>query len=406
MTQAQLASPEFSISYISAIERGKIRPSLKALSVLARRLDVPLTFLLEGSPNDAAEARAIGYSPTDAGPDLRVDVDLIQADVLIQQGSFSEAQALLSPIQPDRITTDQVYKLYLLRGQVHLGTGEYQEAVVDVRSALSQGESLNDSDYVERARYALGQAYFALHNYTLALEHHSRCKEAIEQGVISDPLFSLDVYTGLANDYSKIGDFERATSYYRRALDILDLFSKDTRSFAEQYREIAQHYKSIGKLLMARDFFMKSLAVYNIRDEQRLVGITHQRLGKTFERQENLQGAEQEYRTAIAIERDLHDEVSASICHTSLAELLLKQHRVEESEHEAQEALHFAEQGNDAQSQAQALIALAEIRHRAHDYEEEDSYFTRALELLDNANIYDVGASAYFRYANMLEERN
>ena len=45
MTQAQLAAPEFSISYISAIERGKIRPSLKALSILARRLDVPLTFL-------------------------------------------------------------------------------------------------------------------------------------------------------------------------------------------------------------------------------------------------------------------------------------------------------------------------------------------------------------------------
>ena len=50
ITQAQLAAPEFSISYISAIERGKIRPSLKALSILARRLDVPLTFLLEGSP--------------------------------------------------------------------------------------------------------------------------------------------------------------------------------------------------------------------------------------------------------------------------------------------------------------------------------------------------------------------
>src|SRR5260370_18832821 len=38
LTQAQLASPEFSISYISAIERGKIRPSLKALSILAKRL--------------------------------------------------------------------------------------------------------------------------------------------------------------------------------------------------------------------------------------------------------------------------------------------------------------------------------------------------------------------------------
>src|SRR5215470_16418646 len=139
MTQAQLAAPEFSISYISAIERGKIRPSLKALSILARRLDVPLTFLLEGSPSGAAEARAVGYSPADSGPDQRVDVDLLQAHVLIHQHAFKEAEQLLAPIQPERITTDQAYRLFLLRGQIHLGVNEFQEAVVDLRSAIAQG---------------------------------------------------------------------------------------------------------------------------------------------------------------------------------------------------------------------------------------------------------------------------
>src|SRR5437588_12577529 len=81
LTQAQLAAPEFSISYISAIERGKIRPSLKALSILAKRLDVPLTFLLEGSPVGAAAARAVGYSPADSGLALKVDVDLLRSNV-------------------------------------------------------------------------------------------------------------------------------------------------------------------------------------------------------------------------------------------------------------------------------------------------------------------------------------
>ena len=65
LTQAQLAAPEFSISYISAIERGKIRPSLKALSILAKRLDVPLTFLLEGSP---AVLGLLRSNPFPAGP--------------------------------------------------------------------------------------------------------------------------------------------------------------------------------------------------------------------------------------------------------------------------------------------------------------------------------------------------
>src|ERR1700730_3432964 len=97
LTQAQLAAPEFSISYISAIERGKISPSLKALSILAKRLDVPLTCLLEGSPAGAAEARAVGYSPADSGPDQRVDVELLLAHVLVQQRAYAKANDLLAP---------------------------------------------------------------------------------------------------------------------------------------------------------------------------------------------------------------------------------------------------------------------------------------------------------------------
>src|SRR5712691_2956421 len=149
LTQAQLAAPEFSISYISAIERGKIRPSLKALSILARRLDVPLTFLLEGSPSGATEARA----------------------------------------------------------------------VVDLRSAVSQGEALNDPEYTERARNLLGEAYFHLYNYTLAMENHQRCNIAVENGHVSDPVFALSVLSNLANDSYRLGDLARAIQLYTKALE-------------------------------------------------------------------------------------------------------------------------------------------------------------------------------------------
>src|SRR5690348_12393368 len=217
LTQAQLASPEFSISYISAIERGKIRPSLKALSILAKRLDVPLTFLLEGSPAGAAEARAVGYSPADSGPDQRIDVELLQASVLLQQHVYKKAGEVLAPVQPERITTDQAYQLFLLRGQVHLGLRGYQEAVVDLRSAVSQGEHMGDVEYAERARNLLGTAYFSLYNYTLALENHLRCANAVESHQINDPVFALDVYSNLASDHFRLGGLEKAISYYQKA---------------------------------------------------------------------------------------------------------------------------------------------------------------------------------------------
>jgi len=405
LTQSQLASPEFSISYISAIERGKIRPSLKALSILARRLDVPLTFLLEGSPAGAAGARAVGYSPADAGPDQKIDVDLLQASVLVQQDSYNHAEQLLAPMQPERITTDQVYKLYLLRGEVHIGLHEYQEAVVDLRQAVSQGEAMNDSEHTERARNLLGTAYFSLYNYTLALENHLRCNHAIENRAINDPVFSLTVYSNLANDYFRLGDGDTAVSYFHRALVLFEDLERDSLSFAQKYMEISQQYKHAGKLTIARDYAMQSLALYEMRDEQRLVGLTHERLGKTLERQNDLDAAEQEYRRAIVIESELGDPIASATCHTSLAELLLKRGNVQEAEQEAQEALQYARTSGDPQAQGQALMALAQLRHQTSDYATADELFTQALELLDAAHSHEIAAAAYFRYANLLEER-
>ena len=405
MTQAQLASPEFSISYISAIERGKIRPSLKALSILARRLDVPLTFLLEGSPAGAAEARAVGYSPADAGPDQKIEVDLLQANILVQQGAHSQAEQLLAAMQPERMATEQVYQLYRLRGDMSIGLHDYQQAVVDLRLAVRQGEAMNDSESTERARNLLGVAYFSLYNYTLAIENHVRCNYAIEQRTINDPVFALSVYSNLANDYFHLEDLDNAVTYTHRALALFEDMERNSLSFAQTYMEISQQYKQAGKLTIARDYAMRSLALYEMRDEQRLVGLTHQQLGKTLERQNDLDTAEQEYRRAIAIESELGDPIASATCHTSLAELLLKRGDVQQAEQEAQEALRSARMSGDPQAQGQALMALAQLRHQTSDYVTADEVFTQALALLDAAYSHEIAAAAYFRYANLLEER-
>jgi len=405
MTQAQLAAPEFSISYISAIERGKIRPSLRALSILARRLDVPLTFLLEGSPSQAAEARTIGYSPADAGPDQKIDVDLLQASVLIQQGEARQAEEVIAAIVPERITTEQAFRLFSLRGEIHLADAKYQEAVVDLRNAVTQGEGLGDVELTERARDLLGRAYFSLYNYALALENHTRCFDAITNGRITDPVFTLDVLSDMANDYFRLSDLEQAVAYYHRALQALEHLSRDTSSFARHYMEISQQYKAAGKLTMARDYAMRSLALYQMRDEHRLIGLTHQRLGKALERQDLLDEAEQEYRRAIAIEHELRDPIAISTCHASLAELVLKRGRTDEAEKEAQEALAFARESGDAQTQGQALFALAQLRHKLGDYKAADTLFAESLAMLDTSHAHEIAASAYFRFANLLEER-
>jgi len=150
--------------------------------------------------------------------------------------------------------------------------------------------------------------------------------------------------------------------------------NRTCRSLGEKFIEIGQAYKSSGKLVMARDYITRSLALYEMRDEQRLFGLTHQHLGKTLEKQNDFDGAEKEYREVITIEEELEDDVAASICHTSL-ELLLKRGKKQKAEQEAQKALAFAKQNQNVVTQGQVLMTLAQIRHDAKDYTAADQLY-------------------------------
>src|SRR5258708_36391023 len=55
LTQQELAEPRFGKAYVSAIERGTVRPSLKALEYLAERLGSPASVLLSAQEDSSQE---------------------------------------------------------------------------------------------------------------------------------------------------------------------------------------------------------------------------------------------------------------------------------------------------------------------------------------------------------------
>src|SRR5213078_4479673 len=80
-TQSQLAWPDFSVSYISAIERGQIHPSLRALEILARRLDLSSTdFLPEKSQDMSADDVVVN---TPSSEEEATALTLVEAQVSI-----------------------------------------------------------------------------------------------------------------------------------------------------------------------------------------------------------------------------------------------------------------------------------------------------------------------------------
>src|SRR5690348_13026926 len=89
MSQENLAQPEFTKSYVSAVERGKARPSLKALELMSRRLGIPMSELLAITPAQAGE-----HDLATREAELMSQLD--QAQVLVNTGQADEALRVLN----------------------------------------------------------------------------------------------------------------------------------------------------------------------------------------------------------------------------------------------------------------------------------------------------------------------
>src|SRR3954449_5716670 len=73
LSQRELSSPGVSYAYISRIEAGARRPSVKALRMLARKLGVTAGYLETGSEIGATEARELRLADLELR--LRLDGD-------------------------------------------------------------------------------------------------------------------------------------------------------------------------------------------------------------------------------------------------------------------------------------------------------------------------------------------
>src|SRR6185312_12441161 len=96
LTQSEVAASQFSVSYISAVERGQIRPSLGALEKLAQRLQVSVADLLRIDPGEAIAPAAGGYVSALDRDDI--ETQMREAGILIRQGNAEAALEILSPL--------------------------------------------------------------------------------------------------------------------------------------------------------------------------------------------------------------------------------------------------------------------------------------------------------------------
>src|SRR5436853_628729 len=157
LSQAELGAPYFTRAHVSAIELGKIRPAMRSLEHMAKRLGRPPSYFLD----DAEEASA------------RRDRELEMTAIggLLTLGGAAEAllRRVESAKPPDRML--QLRILITLGGSAQ-DLGEPQAATTYYDRALAWSTEIGDLARITFIHQGLGNVYRTLGDHDAAAGHY------------------------------------------------------------------------------------------------------------------------------------------------------------------------------------------------------------------------------------------
>ncbi|MFI6326400.1 helix-turn-helix domain-containing protein [Nonomuraea sp. NPDC050556] len=205
LSQAQLAHPELSDSYISLIESGKRTPTPAVLELLAQKLDCSLSYLVNGVTAEQME-------------DL--ELSLGYARLALENGEVSEARTRFSEL----LANNNLTGLTALRQDAQFGLALATEADGDLSQAIVLLDRLLGDDLAPERRIevtvALCRTYRTSERLTEAVEVGEQILGGAVRPVWSDLMVELGAT--LLAAYLDRGDLLRSRQFAAELLNAAD----------------------------------------------------------------------------------------------------------------------------------------------------------------------------------------
>ena len=398
-TQGQLAAPDFSVSYISAIERGQIHPSLRALEILATRLGIPSTQLLPGrTQSDGGSAGALERDEDEE------DLLFLNAEIAIRQGKATQSIAALEKMTLKRLARPQLLQQRYLLGWAYLETERPQECQQILTEAIELAKELHNDTLNLLSLYLLGEAYASMHNYAQAILSHQRCLHLLQDASSPDTYFWAQVYTSLGQHYLMQDTIQPAQEMFQAALSLLSSLSTSEAAY-DYYWLRSQYYRESGQYEQATYAVYKSMYLHNISQSQRKRSELHYYLGQALLKTDPAE-ADAYLSQALHQPSIQHDPLSLACTALYKAKLHIEQQELTDAEPYIRQAQNLIVGQGDSLIAAEVLLTSGQIDSTQQDYADSDTHFVAGLEMLRRLGRFEELSGRAVHYARMLEERH
>ncbi len=401
ITQGQLAAPDFSVSYISAIERGQIHPSLRALEILSNRLGLSSTQLL---PNRAQQDELDHHHAVQ--PEREEDehaFTLLEIQLWLHQAEVSKAQEALAKLPMKKLKRVQQLQHHYLLGWSHFLTTslpESEQAFIEARQIATE---MNDHYFITHILHFLGLIYGKTHDYQQALLFHQQCLKLLQAVEPQDSLFIVQVLSYIGQHYIEQDNIEQALEYLTLAHE-QEAKLPSVQDRERFYMKQSTALSTTKEYDIATIYAYKSAYLHNDYERQNLRAVLYHHLGEALI-QDNPQNAETYLDEIAHLDATQQDALALGTVFMHKARIYSARQDYAQALDCAQQAYALTQAYTNSSITAEILLTLARIQYTLEQFDEGDRHFVAGLELLEKIGTPEELADQSVQYAQLLEAR-
>jgi HTH-type transcriptional regulator, quorum sensing regulator NprR len=387
MSQAQLAGDELTKGFISQVESGLVRPSVRSLQIIATRLGKSLDYFLGDAPLAAEKRLAFHRLAGEAAVERR-DWATVR----------SEVQAALdcAPAKRERAT------LVRLLAQAELAAGHHEAAFDRIAEGVSLLDVATDAPELANLLYLRGTAYGQLTQHLTAAEALEQARDTMERYEVNDPRLRSRILVALGTAYRRLNRTAKAMQTYASALDLASA-SNELRTAAQGYMGVAVSLYDAGELDSAITNYRRALDLFSrIEDRGFELSVLHSLASVHFEN-----GAVDEAREVaqqcVALAQMSKDPRTEAIAEVILARVALAKGDAEEALAVAKKAEKTFDEHDKQRADALRVMGAAHDALKAHPAS--DRAYRKAIELLDEVGDAPDRSTIAAEYAKKLRAR-
>ncbi len=246
LSQSQLAGEELTKGFISQVESGLVRPSLRSLQVLATRLGKSLDYFLGDELISSAKRATFHMLAAQAAAERRGWYEV---------RSSAEAALLEEPAPRERA------KALRLLATADLSTGASESAFERVQQGLAVLQPAADPVEYAQLLYVRAMNYSAMGQLAAATESYEAARDVVDRYEVTDPRLRSRILVALGTMYRRLNRTTKAMSSYEAALALasrtseLDLAARGYMGVAVSLYDSGELDGAIGNYERALELF-------------------------------------------------------------------------------------------------------------------------------------------------------